>query len=88
LGQNVGIIVKYQMARADLILGIDLIFPTVVYKIVLFVFIRERPLELGFLVRTVKEFLGSIIHWFLGKISSRRVVIVVVVPCRIARDWT
>jgi hypothetical protein len=88
LGQNVGIIVKYQRTGAYIILRIELILRTVVYKIVLFVFIRERPLELGFLVRTVKEFLGSIIHWFLGKISSRRVVIVVVVPCRIARDWT
>jgi hypothetical protein len=88
LGQNVGIIVKYQRARAYIILRIELILRTVVYKIVLFVFIRERPLKLGFLVRTVKQFLGSIIHRFLGKITSRRVVIVVVVPCCIAWDWT
>lgn len=80
LGQKVGIVVKDQRAGADFILGIDLILRTVVYKIVLFVFIGERPLELGFLVRTVKGFLRSIIHRFMGEISSRRVVIVVVVP--------
>ena len=88
LGQKVGIIVKDQRAGADLILGIDLIVRTVVCKIILSVFIGERPLELGFLVRTIKRLLRSIVHRFLGEISSRRVVIVVVVPYCIAGDWT